>query len=79
MDQTLIPSKFFDVTPSDTTRIGPTIGLYVGSTGTVKAAGTNGVVATYVCQAGQYLTGAFDKVMATGTTATNIVALVGGV
>ena len=79
MDQTLIPSKFFDVTPSDTARIGPTIGLYVGGAGTVKAAGVDGVVATYVCQAGQYLTGSFDKVMATNTTATSIVALVGGV
>lgn len=78
MDHTLIPSRWFDVTPSDSASISPAIGLYVGNAGTVKAAGMDGTVGTYICQAGQYLTGRFTKVLATGTTATGIVALLRG-
>jgi hypothetical protein len=33
------------------------------------------VIGTFICQAGQYLIGNFSYVMATGTTATSIVAL----
>lgn len=76
MDSTLIPQRWAPVTPSDTTPVGNTIGLYVGGAGNVVAEGTDGVQATFVCQAGQYLTGKFAKVKA-ATTATNIVALLG--
>jgi len=75
MDATLIPQRWASVTPSDTAGIGNTIGLFVGGAGNVNAQGSDGVAAVFACQAGQYLTGKFAKVLATGTTATNIVAL----
>lgn len=78
MDSTLIPRRYSDVTPSDTTSLGPTIGLYVGGAGTVKASGLGGAVGTFVCQAGQVIPGEFRQVLATGTTATSIVAMYGG-
>jgi hypothetical protein len=71
----LTPQFWNDVTPSDSTAIGQTIGLYIGGAGTVKAKGVDGVIGTFICQAGQYLIGNFSYVMATGTTATSIVAL----
>lgn len=74
-DATLIPAQFADITPSDATYLDRVIGLYVGGAGTVKAQGQDGVTGTFVCAAGQYLTGAFKRVLATGTTATSIVAL----
>lgn len=71
-----IPDLFSDVTPSDTASLpANVIGLYVGGAGTVKASGQDGTVGTFVVAAGQYLTGTFRRVLATGTTATNIVAL----
>lgn len=70
-----IPQDWADITPSDTALISPCIGVYVGGSGTVKAAGSNGVVGTFQTQAGQYLIGAFTKVLSTGTTATGLVAL----
>lgn len=71
----LTPQFWNDVTPSDSVPTGQTIGLYVGNGGTVKAKGVDGVIGTFVCQSGQYLVGNFSYVMATGTTATGIVAL----
>ena len=76
MDSTLIPQRWAPVTPSNTAPVGNTIGLYVGTAGNVVAEGVDGVEATFVCQAGQYLTGKFTKVK-TATTASNIVALLG--
>ena len=73
------------VTPSDTTEI-PTVGggdgvnngcvLYVGVTGDVKVktVAGNDVVFTGV-PAGSFMPIQVDQVFATGTTATNIVAL----
>ena len=74
-DLSLIPSAFFDVTPSDTAPVGTTLGLYVGTAGTLKLAGSNGTIATFKVNDGQYLSGKFNRVMATGTTASGIVAL----
>lgn len=71
-----IPSKFLDVTPSDTAALpGDLIGLYIGGAGTVKGVGRDGVTGTFVVSSGQYLTGNFIRVLFTGTTATSIVAL----
>lgn len=72
--QNQIPAKFAAVTPSDTVPVGPTIGLYVGGAGNVVGKGSDGVAATFACQAGQYLVGEFHYVMA-ASTATGIVAL----
>ena len=74
-DFSLIPSKFVDVTPSDTNPVNATLGLYVGGAGVVKVAGADGVIATFAVNAGQYLSGKVHRVMATGTTASGIVAL----
>lgn len=72
-----IPDQWSDLTPSDTASINPAMGLYIGGEGVIKAAGANGVVGTFKVQSGQYLIGQFSKVLATGTTATDIVALYG--
>ena len=74
-DISLIPTSFFDVTPSDTAPVSTTLGLYIGTAGILKLAGVNGIVATFKVNDGQYLTGRFHRVMATGSTATGIVAL----
>ena len=74
-DLTLIPTKYKPVTKSDTVPVGATMGLYVGGAGDVTVKGDDGVEATFACQSGQYLSGRFCFVMATGTTATGIVAL----
>ena len=76
-DATLVPRKFLNVTPSDTSPIGSTLGLRIGVGGNVTVKGSDGVSALFICNAGDYLTGSFPYVMATGTTATNIVALKG--
>jgi hypothetical protein len=70
-----IPQQWADLTPSDTTLISPAIGLYIGLAGVVKAAGQDGVVGSFQAQAGQYLIGNFTKILATGTTASEIVVL----
>ena len=70
-----IPQDWADLTPSDVALISPSIGIYVGGSGTIRAAGKNGVVGTFQAQSGQYLIGYFTKVLATGTTATGLVAL----
>jgi hypothetical protein len=74
-DLTLIPSRFVNLTPSDTAAVGTTIGLYVGGDGVVRASGRDGVVADFTVTTGQYLSGQFTLVLATGTTATGLVAL----
>lgn len=74
-DLTLIPSKFMDVVPSDSNAINTDLGLYCGGAGVVKVVGRNSVTATFTVQAGQHLSGKFNLVLATGTTATGLVAL----
>jgi hypothetical protein len=73
-DPTLIPSNYANVTPSDTTPVSASLGLYIGVSGSVVVMGANGVQATFQALAGQYLSGKFYKVMA-ATTASSIVAL----
>ncbi|MBI5270711.1 MAG: hypothetical protein HY856_13650 [Burkholderiales bacterium] len=74
-DKTLIPNDFANVTPSDTEVLSSfTIGLFVGTGGAVVVEGVSGVASTYQAQSGQYLTGRFRRVRATGTTASGIVA-----
>lgn len=64
------------VTTSDSSEIDPTRGLYIGGAGNIKvdtAAGTT--VTLNSAAAGSVLPIRVKKVYATGTTATNIVAL----
>lgn len=75
MDATLLPTKYANVTPSDTTVIAPCIGLFVGGAGNVVATGSDDNQATFAVAAGQVLPGRFKRVMA-ASTATGIVALI---
>lgn len=65
------PQKSTAVTPSDTT---PVLfdSLYIGVTGDVTVQDTAGNTALYKAQPVGELVGAVTRVMATGTTATNI-------
>jgi hypothetical protein len=73
-NQNLIPSIFAPVTPSDTSPVNCKLGLYIGGAGNVVIEGANGVAATFIVSAGQYLTGCCRLVKAS-TTATGIVSL----
>ena len=77
--QEMVPNNSFRaVTPSDTHPIkgGPARALYVGVTGDVTAINENGVAVTLSgVPAGAVLPIATARVNATGTTATNLVAL----
>lgn len=66
-----------DVTPSDSTVLTDVRSIYVGGSGDVAAILANDSVAvTFVAvPAGQIIPIAAKKIMATGTTATDIVAL----
>jgi zona occludens toxin (predicted ATPase) len=65
------------LTPSDSTvYTKPFAGFYVGVSGNVTVRTARGNVVTFIgCQAGVAHTIAFDKLMATNTTATSIVGL----
>jgi len=63
------------VTPSDTTVLYTTRALYVGSAGNVAVADLNGNVTYSNVGAGSILPIQVTKVLATGTTAANIVAM----
>ena len=75
----MVPNNSFRaVTPSDTYPIkeGPARALYVGVTGDVTAVNENGVAVTFSnVPTGAVLPIATSQVNATGTTATNLVAL----
>lgn len=64
-------------TPSDTTVLVPTAGLYVGGAGnlTVVMAGDGGTVLFTAVPAGSFLPVSVTKIKATGTAATAIVIL----
>lgn len=63
------------VTPSDTTELSGVRALYVGGTGDVAVRWDNGLDVTHVgVQGGSVLTIQPARVLATGTTATGIVA-----
>lgn len=73
MDTTKNPTKFVAVTTSNT-EPNPGVGFSVGVTGAVSfefADGTNAVWP--VCTAGVYYALSFQKIRATGTTATSII------
>ena len=75
--QCAVDTSSADVDLTDSSHLGScAVGLYVGTTGDVKAAmrGDSGVVYKTV-PAGAYLPGLFITVYKTGTTATNIVAV----
>ncbi len=74
-DSTLFPKRWAALTPNDTTVIGACMGIYVGVGGDIVASGQDDITATFKAQAGQYLSGRFNRVLATGTTATNLIAL----
>ena len=70
------PAKFGQaVTPSDSTVLTPTRALYVGVTGDVTALMMNGETITFKAAAVGILPIQVTKVLATGTTAANIIAL----
>lgn len=82
MDPAIIPARFMAVTPSDSATLNTpsitksVIGLYIGTGGTLTAAGMDNVPVQFTVTAGQYLSGRFNMVKATGTTASGIVAAV---
>ena len=70
------PAKYGQaVTPSDSTTLTPTRALYVGGTGDVAVVMADGVTLTFTAVPAGILPVQVVKVLATGTTATNIVAL----
>lgn len=69
------PAVWAAVTPSDATVFAdPSKVLYVGSTGNVAVRNrTTGTTVTFVgCPTGHEITGDFDQVLSTGTTASSI-------
>lgn len=72
MSDVLIPKRFANVT-LDAAITDASLGLIVGSAGTVSASGTDGVFASFTCIAGQSIPGRFTMVRTAGTTATGIV------
>lgn len=64
------------VTPSDNTVLQPTRGIYVGGAGNLAVTMVDGSTVTFTAiSVGVIHDLSVSKVMATGTTATNIVAL----
>ena len=70
--------EWFEITPSDATDLPQVVrALYVGGTGDVKVNDVNGNAATFVgLPTGIILPIRAYRIMATGTTATNLVGLV---
>ena len=71
-------SHGFAVTPSDSSLLSETTrGIYVGTGGNIAALLLSGASVTFAAvPAGSLLPARLTKIMATGTTASNIVALV---
>jgi hypothetical protein len=70
------PAKFGGaVTPSDSTVLTPTRALYVGTAGNVSVLMMNGVTVTFSNVQAGILPIQVTQVLATGTTASNIIAL----
>lgn len=63
------------VTPSDATQLGGVRGLYVGGAGDVAVEMQAGTTLTFAATAGGVLPIKVKRVLATGTTATGIIAL----
>lgn len=77
LDPRIIPAeKFNALTPNDSTVITPTRGLYVGVSGDVKVDSIDGNAVTFTSLAAGIIHPiSCTKVYATGTDATNIVAV----
>lgn len=77
----LQPTKLTAVTKSDSTDTTATAtkGIWVGGAGdlAVKGAGDSVAVTLVAVPAGTYIPGAYQRIMATNTTATNIVSFAG--
>lgn len=69
------PSYWAAVTPSDTTILPPSLGLYVTVGGAVAFVGNGGGTTTVTVPANFYLWGDVRQVLFTGTTATGIFQL----
>lgn len=67
--------KAVAVTPSDSTVLELTRGLYVGTTGNLAVRMADGQTVTFTAAAVGYHPLQVDKVMSTNTTASNILAL----
>lgn len=75
-DKTTTAVRWKAITPSNAAAIEPIpAAVYVGGAGDVVAVGTDGVAATFGATAGGLLQIQPSKILATGTTATGIVAL----
>tara|TARA_Y100000310_G_C20459156_1_gene704480 strand:+ start:17 stop:259 length:243 start_codon:yes stop_codon:yes gene_type:complete len=77
-DELTAPARFaVAVTPSDSTVLTPTRGLYVGSGGnvTVRMVGDQATVTYTAVQTGQLLPISVDQVHSTNTTASSITAV----
>jgi len=75
---TTVPAEAMrSVTPDDGADLpdGPCRALFVGGTGTVVVHDLTGTEVTLVCGAGQFIPGWVTRVKATGTDATDIVAM----
>lgn len=70
-----VPTMYAPVTPSDTVPVNAQKGLHVSGAGNVAVKGVDGVSAIFAVLANTRLEGKFTYVLATGTTATGIVAL----
>ena len=77
LDQSGPASRFSAVTPDDAATLpqGATRGLYVGGAGTLKVVGDDGASVEFVSGPHQYHPLRVARVLATGTSATGIVAL----
>lgn len=72
-----VPRGGFAVTPNDTTELGPPIltQLYIGSAGSLAIITEDGSALTYpIVPAGTFLSMRIKRVLATGTTASAIIA-----
>lgn len=75
-DRTYSAVRWKAITPSDTAKIEPRpTGVYASGAGVVIAVGDNGVSAPFGATDGQVLPIQPDQILATGTTATGLVAL----
>lgn len=71
----ITPKRFSAVTPSDAATIERCIGIRIGVAGSVVVVGEDGVAVTVASVAvGETIPGVITKVLATGTTASSIVA-----
>lgn len=72
-----IPSRWVTCTPSDTTDVAGSVGLYIGTTGNVAVRCLNDQLTTVTFNAvpaGTFIPGNFTRVMAATTASTILIA-----